>query len=269
LDILEGNEEWKNDPQSLDYDYKLVTERLAELDEARTNCDVKRMLHLLRTVLTRDLGDMGNIRLYKHSHTGTKILIETYIKSALETMKVLLDVSAKQCSPDMDSRYILEEILRTRQSFGRSALLLSGGATFGMNHIGVLKALWEASLLPRIISGASAGSIVCAVLCTRTDEEMPEVLAQFPHGDLSVFEPPGQEMGILGKCARFLKVGAWIEIEHLTKVMHDMLGDMTFQEAYNRTRRILNITVSSAGLYELPRLLNYVTSPNVMIWSAV
>lgn len=44
---------------------------------------------------------------------------------------------------------------------------------------------------------------------------------------------------------------------------------MTFQEAYNRTRRILNICVSSASIYELPRLLNYVTSPNVMIWSAV
>jgi TAG lipase/steryl ester hydrolase/phospholipase A2/LPA acyltransferase len=44
---------------------------------------------------------------------------------------------------------------------------------------------------------------------------------------------------------------------------------MTFQEAYNRTRRILNICVSSASVYELPRLLNYVTAPNVMIWSAV
>jgi TAG lipase / steryl ester hydrolase / phospholipase A2 / LPA acyltransferase len=51
--------------------------------------------------------------------------------------------------------------------------------------------------------------------------------------------------------------------------MQELLGDITFQEAYNRTRRILNICVSSASVYELPRLLNYVTSPNVMIWSAV
>jgi len=51
--------------------------------------------------------------------------------------------------------------------------------------------------------------------------------------------------------------------------MRTMLGDLTFQEAYNRTRRILNIHVSSASLYELPKLLNYITSPTVIIWSAV
>lgn len=51
--------------------------------------------------------------------------------------------------------------------------------------------------------------------------------------------------------------------------MRDLTGDLTFQEAYNRTRRILNICVSSASIYELPRLLNYITAPNVLIWSAV
>jgi TAG lipase/steryl ester hydrolase/phospholipase A2/LPA acyltransferase len=51
--------------------------------------------------------------------------------------------------------------------------------------------------------------------------------------------------------------------------MDELLGKMTFQEAYNRTRRVLNICVSSADVYELPRLLNYVTAPNVIISSAV
>jgi TAG lipase/steryl ester hydrolase/phospholipase A2/LPA acyltransferase len=51
--------------------------------------------------------------------------------------------------------------------------------------------------------------------------------------------------------------------------MRDLLGDITFQEAYNRTRRVLNIPVSSATLFEIPRLLNYVTAPNVIVWSAV
>jgi len=138
-----------------------------------------------------------------------------------------------------------------------------------MNHIGVVKSLWQAHLLPRIISGASAGSIVCAVLCTKTDAEIPDVLQEFCYGDLAVFGKEGQEDGVMDKAARFLKYGALFDITHLVTVMRNMLGDMTFQEAYNRTRRILNITVSSASLYELPRLLNYVTAPNVMIWSAV
>ena len=243
--------------------------RLKQLDEARISCDVGRMLFLVRTALSRHLGDMGNIRMYKHSHVGTKDLIERYITSALETLDALLDVSAKAKCDRMESRYLLEQVLSSRQAFGRSALLLSGGATFGMNHIGVLKALWEAKLLPRIISGASAGSIVCAVLCTRVDEEIPSLLETFCEGDLAVFEEEGNEDGIWRKAARFLTHGALWDINHLTRVMKDLLGDMTFQEAYNRTRRILNICVSSAGLYELPRLLNYITAPNVLIWSAV
>ncbi|KAL8913227.1 MAG: hypothetical protein Q9172_007328 [Xanthocarpia lactea] len=269
LDLLEGNNEWKSLDESPDYDASLVQARLKQLDEARISCDVGRMLFLIRTALIRNVGDMGNIKLYKHSHIGTKDLIERYISSALATLDALLDVSAKCKCDGLESKYILEQVIFSRQAFGRSALLLSGGATFGMNHIGVLKVLWEARLLPRIISGASAGSIVCAVLCSRTDEEIPEVLENFRHGDLAVFEEEGNEQGLLGKAARFLKFGAMFDISHLTRVMKELLGDMTFQESYNRTRKILNICVSSASLYELPRLLNYITAPNVLIWSAV
>lgn len=247
----------------------LVQARLKQLEDARISCDVERMLLLIRTSLTRDLGEMGNLRMYRHSHIGTKDLIERYITVALETIDGLLTVSGKAKCDDLESKYILEQVLSARQAFGRSALLLSGGATFGMNHIGVLRALWEARLLPRIISGASAGSIVCAVMCTRTDEEVPQLMETFCDGDLAVFDEEGNEDSAVSKFIRFLKHGALYDIAHLTRVMRDLLGDLTFQEAYNRTRRILNICVSSAGLYELPRLLNYVTAPNVLIWSAV
>lgn len=269
LDLLEGNEVWKAQEDSLYYDAAFIKARLEQLDDARISCDVGRMLFLVRTSFARGIGDMGNTKLYKHSHIGTKDLIERYINSALETLRALLALTARSQPPEIDSKRVLEQVLSARQSFGRSALLLSGGATFGMNHIGVIKTLWEARLLPRIISGASAGSIVCAVLCTQTDEQIPEILDKFAYGDLSVFELTGDEDSILRRVARFLKIGAWIDISHLMRVMRELLGDMTFQEAYNRTRRILNICVSSASLYELPRLLNYVTAPNVLIWSAV
>ncbi|PSN63193.1 patatin-domain-containing protein [Corynespora cassiicola Philippines] len=270
LDTLEGNDAWKFEDESQEYDAALVASRLQQLDEARLNCDVKRMLFLIRTSLTRGLGGMGDLRLYKHSHIGTKRLIEKYIDSAQKTLTALLDVSAKQGDQcPIEPRVLMEQLLATRQSFGRSALLLSGGGTFGMNHIGVVKSLWQARLLPRIISGASAGSIVCAVLCSKTDAEIPAVLDEFCYGDLAVFEKEGEEDGLIRKATRFLKYGALFDITHLVNVMRNLLGDITFQESYNRTRRILNITVSSASLYELPRLLNYVTAPNVMIWSAV
>lgn len=242
---------------------------MQELEDARISCDAGRMLNLVRTTLTRSLGGMGDLRLYKHSRVGTKALIERYIEAALDTMKLLVDLSSPIKSPVLDAREVYEQLLRARQAFGRSALLLSGGGTLGMNHIGVVKSLFEARLLPRIISGASAGSIVAAVLCTRVDDEVPQLLNDFCHGDLDVFEREGEEESVLKKAFRFLTKGALFDISNLVRVMRDMIGDMTFQEAYNRTRMILNICVSTASLYELPRLLNYVTAPNVMIWSAV
>lgn len=225
------------------------------------------MMHLVRTALSRDLGGTDNVDLYRHSHIGTKKLIERYVDSAMQTIDTIVNQSA--VDPSMQVKDLLEGMLFSRQSFGRSALLLSGGGTFGMTHVGVLKALFDAQLLPRIISGASAGSIVCAVMCTKTDEEIPELIRVFPYGDLAVFEAEDNSMGTLGHLRRLLTEGSWSNIENLTRVMRGLVGDITFQEAYNRTRRILNICVSTASIYELPRLLNYVTAPNVMIWSAV
>ncbi|TGJ81704.1 hypothetical protein E0Z10_g7064 [Xylaria hypoxylon] len=279
LDILEGNEEWKTDMSTGDYNPEILEMRLKDLDEARVAGDVRAMMHLIRTALSRDLGGMGNIDLYRHSYCGTKKLIERYVDSALQTIAALVERSTSHSHVPNDSyhdgddkfgpRDLLDAMLYARQSFGRSALLLSGGGTFGMTHIGVLKALFEAKLLPRIISGASAGSIVCAVFCAKTDDEMPQVMREFPHGDLAVFEERGNEDGLIDHLRRLLTEGNWSDIKHLTRVMRDLLGDITFQEAYNRTRRICNICVSTASIYELPRLLNYVTAPNVMIWSAV
>ncbi|KIW01531.1 uncharacterized protein PV09_07009 [Verruconis gallopava] len=267
LDVLEGNESWKQQTESSEYDVALVQARLKQLDEARISCDVKKMLFLIRTSLTRGLGGMGDLRLYKHSHIGTKALIERYIESAQETLDTLLELSDKQ--PALEPRYILDQLLETRQAFGRSALLLSGGGTLGMYHSGVIKALWEAKLLPRIISGSSAGSIICAVLCTKTDDEVPDIMEKFCSGNFVVFEHDEKEKGFIGMAARLMKHGSVFDITYLIRVVRGLIGDITFQEAYNRTRRILNISVSSESVHELPRLLNYITAPNVIIWSAV
>lgn len=55
---------------------------------------------------------------------------------------------------------------------GRTGLLLSGGGLLGIMHTGTVIALHAAGLLPRVISGSSAGAIVAAVVCTRTEEEL-------------------------------------------------------------------------------------------------
>ncbi|CAG8558523.1 5932_t:CDS:2 [Racocetra fulgida] len=61
----------------------------------------------------------------------------------------------------------------TRQSFGCSALVLYGGAAFGLYHLGVVKALHENGLLPRVICGSAVGAFIAALVCVHTDEELP------------------------------------------------------------------------------------------------
>jgi hypothetical protein len=42
------------------------------------------------------------------------------------------------------------------------------------------------------------------------------------------------------------------------------VGDLTFEEAYNRSKRVLNITVATESQGGVPTLLNYITAPNVV-----
>eukprot|EP01137_Pigoraptor_chileana_P007253 Opistho-2@52583 len=157
----------------------------------------------------------------------------------------------------------------TRQAFGRSALLLSGGGAMGVYHIGVLKALHELDLLPRIMSGSSVGSLVAALICTTTDEYLSDVLKS-ESLDISPFDRRGDDPtgALWRRFCRLIKHGVICDIVLLEECCRANIGDITFQEAYNRTKRILNITVNSTKQFEMPRLLNYLTAPNVVIWSA-
>ncbi len=69
--------------------------------------------------------------------------------------------------------------------------------------------------------------------------------------------------------ARFIKDGEFFEIEHLQAFLKREFGDLTFEEVYHRFGWNLNVSVSIYHEKDSFRLLNYITSPNVLIWSAV
>lgn len=168
-------------------------------------------------------------------------------------------------------------LIQTRKNIGRTALVLSGGSTFGIFHIGVLTTLFEANLLPRIISGSSAGSIVASILCCHNNEETFELLSTITTKKFNIFDVvdcdtsqiQGSFKKVLYYLGHWIKYGTIFDIEGLQDTMIGFLGDLTFREAYNRTGKILNITVSPASVHEQTRLLNYLTAPNCLIWSAV
>jgi predicted acylesterase/phospholipase RssA len=162
----------------------------------------------------------------------------------------------------------MEFFTETRHAVGRTALLLSGGAILGLYHIGVLKVLWESNLLPRIICGSSSGSIMAGIFCCQTNEEIAFILNP-ENINFSSFEERSPKYSILRKIYRLFKAGYLMDIKIMQGFLRDNIGDMTFQEAYDKTGRILNITVTGSNKHEQDRLLNYLTSPNVIIWSAV
>lgn len=174
--------------------------------------------------------------------------------------------------PTLTNQMKLDFIHDTRQAFGRSTLVLQGGAIFGMCHLGVVKALFLRGLLPRIITGTATGALIAALVSIHTTEELPAVLAG--EGiDLSAFskkdtiqEQTSQSRWntLLRRVRRFTREGYFLDVTVLEECVRANVGDLTFEEAYNRSKRVLNITVATEGQDGVPTLLNYLTAPNVV-----
>ena len=131
----------------------------------------------------------------------------------------------------------------------------------------MVKCLNQFHLLPRIISGTSVRALIAALVCVHTDHELPTVFS--PDGiDLRAFKRVGVKGSVRRKLLRLIKQGYLMDVTVLEDCVRANVGDVTFEEAYARTKRILNIVVLSERKHEVPRLLNYLTAPNVLIRSA-
>uniref|UniRef100_A0A1D1ZGQ5 Triacylglycerol lipase SDP1 n=1 Tax=Anthurium amnicola TaxID=1678845 RepID=A0A1D1ZGQ5_9ARAE len=242
------------------YDEELVRNKLQELRQRRREGSLREMVFTLRTDLLRNLGNMCNPKL----HNG-RLQVPKLIRDYIEEVSGQLKLVCESNSEELDLEEKLAFVHETRHAFGRTALLLSGGATLAAFHLGVVKALVDNHLLPRIMAGSSAGSIICAIIASKSRSEI-ESFFQDNLQTIKFFDRMG---GVLAVMRRVARQGAVHEIRQLQRLMMDMTDNMTFQEAYDRTGRVLGITVCSSRKHEPPRCLNYLTSPNVLIWSAV
>lgn len=69
---------------------------------------------------------------------------------------------------------------------------------------------------------------------------------------------------VFRKLYRLLNSGVLFDIRTLARCLRANIGDLTFAEAYARSGRIINIIVAPANsTLEVPRLLNYLTSPGM------
>ena len=223
----------------------------------------------------RNLGNITAPRLFTRAYAGTKLLIEDYITQvALAISYVTAFPTSPVLGQGLTNQAKLDLLHDTRQAFGRSALVLQGGSIFGLCHLGVVKALHLRGLLPRIVAGTATGALIAALVGVHTEEE----LLQFLSGkgiDLSAFyaaavtddSPNGKRLRwwvtLQRRIKRFIRDGYFLDVKVLERCVRANVGDLTFEEAYARTKRVLNITVSTTG-GGVPNLLNYLTAPNVV-----
>lgn len=241
------------------YDRRLLQERLAYLRRVRAGGDVVDVMFALRADLLRNLGNMANSELHRHFPVVPEP-IRDYIEEAQAHLRLITN------APELPVDEKLAFLRETRHAFGRTALVLSGGGSFGSFHVGVVKALHDAGLLPRVVSGSSAGAIVAALLATRTDAELSDLYSTMPAMDGIDF----YSSNTLRQIVRHLLLKGTLQDHRvLQERLRRLLGDMTFAEAYQRSGRIVNIAVTAADTSEPPRLLNYLTAPHVLVWSAV
>lgn len=79
--------------------------------------------------------------------------------------------------PSFHREQVIDFFRRARAAYGRTALCLSGGSTMGAYHFGHIRGLLEAGVLPNIISGTSAGSVVGAGTSTSPEISKNSLLA--------------------------------------------------------------------------------------------
>ncbi|MEW6167653.1 MAG: DUF3336 domain-containing protein [Pseudomonadota bacterium] len=256
LDRLEGRDEWREDDTSDDYDWRLIRARLRQVRQYREDGQIPKLVRHLRQGLHWNLGNTGNPRLYEHARVGTKKLIHDYIGEISSALEYLCELD----SPEFTHSTKLKFFAELAQSYGRSALMLSGGATLGLFHVGVVKALFREGLVPAIMSGSSAGAVVCATVGTRTPDEVEQLLD--PEAAYYDFWRilPWREM---------LRNRSLMDQLQVRKAIAANVRDLTFEEAHQRSGRVINITVSPAGVNQPPRLLNYLTFPYLYLHEAV
>ena len=250
-DARSGAEQWKAQEDSTHYDYRIIRYRLDELVAVRESGDLSRLLYYLNEGLHGNMGGMGSPQLYTRAKFGTKDLIIRYVDEVVLALRQLADASDDELSRSEKRAYLA----RAQACFGRSALMLSGAGSLGPFHLGVLKTLLEEDLLPSVISGASAGSMMAAIVATRSRQDSMTMLSELG-GHPALFQTD-------------LPSGRQITEESLRRLVAQLIPDLTFIEAQDVSGLHLNVSVAPSKSQQRSRLLNAITAPNALVREAV
>ena len=283
LDQHLDNDLWRRAPIGPHFDSRLIIDRAEALNEAIEVDDSEEVEAIFRASLLRNLGNITNTNLFSVAFAGTKITIDQFVRSMCLAIRYFAALPT-QNSTGMTAQEKMDLMHDSRQAYGRTALLLQGGAIYGLCHFGIVKALHLRGLLPRIVIGQGIGALVAALVCIHREQELApfldcetSILSSFGTSEESsstdilsrMVDPVLSTLRKVEKShQRYNLEGNVLGVDILERLVQTHIGDLTFQEAYDRTKRVLNITVYTPEARDSPTLLNYLTARDVLIRSA-
>ncbi|EJD53793.1 patatin-domain-containing protein [Auricularia subglabra TFB-10046 SS5] len=260
MDEYMGFDMWKKEDEDPYYDWALVKKVRRSLRSFREKDDARGVLGVLEVCIRANFAGTESGRLYSETFYGTKNLVESYIS------EVEVSLAYIRRTPKLTIEEKRRFFRTANRNLGSSALCLSGGASFGYYHIGLVKAFLDANLIPRVIAGTSAGGLIAALIGTRTDEELRQLLV--PRLADNLTSTDNEPFRVWFK--RFRATGARFDsITWARKACWFTKGSTTFREAYEATGRVLNISVIPFDRHSPTKLLNYLTAPDCVIWSSL
>ncbi len=255
LDRLDGLQAWVEDDDSSCYDAAQVRRAIRELRAARLGNEPVKLAELLVQAIDQLGSQITALRLYCETYTGESKRLPRELLGETVLALTYLESEPMEGYPDAMKLALFKQ---NAHRFGRSALMLSGGATMGIYHLGVVKALFGARLLPTVVCGSSMGAIVAAGVCTRDDDGLREFFDRPQH----IHREALKRKRVLDVASERSLFDTAQLLEH---VRNNVQGDMTFLEAFKKTGRLLNISVSPVHARQKPRILNHITTPDLLI----
>lgn len=254
LDARTGADAWRAEDTSPHFDAAALRRDLVRFEALRAADDHRTLARAVHDSVARHLPDLRHPALFHTAWGGTKHVITRWLDGVCGA----LDHLATRATDAAGQASRRATFAREAKALGRTALTLSGGATLGFIHLGVVKALFEADLLPRVISGASMGAMIAAGVGTRSDAELRALF-----DDPTAIARKGLAFAGL---SRALRDGALLDPLQLLETIRANNGhDLTFAEAEAHSGRTLVISLAPTRRGQHPRVLDPLTSPEVLL----
>ena len=139
LDTYLDNDKWKIDDEYAYYDDRTIRRAMEQMKKARRQAEqeehgessgmggrkpVERLVELAKSCVKNNFAGSENTRLYSETYFGTKHLVQEYVDEVAKSLQFLFSSGQLTTEEKRD----LSRQLST--NFGRTALCLSGGASF-------------------------------------------------------------------------------------------------------------------------------------------